>query len=127
VTEKLTDLIVREDELVEQQLVSVLQLYVQFTDRGDLLLQPDFDVLTTEAQVACVLLAIKALGMVGLRSLDAATPAEIVALSGLPGGTVRPKLRDLLKRRCVARNSDGRYFMPTNAIHRTIEVLRHAR
>jgi hypothetical protein len=124
--EHLTDLIVTHKGLAEEELVPLLARFVRFTEDGDLVLLSAFEELPAESRVACVVLAIKALQLVGLRTADNASPAEVCALSGLPGGTVRPKLRALLRKRQVHRDSAGRYSVPVNIAHRTAELLRDA-
>jgi hypothetical protein len=124
--EKLADLIVSESDFAEEELTRVLQPFVRFTDRGELALERRFDELPSEAQVACVLLALKALEILGLRPDDSASPADICEVSGLPGGTVRPKLSALLRKRCVRRGDDGRYSVPISLSHRTAEVVTNA-
>lgn len=123
---QLKDLIVPDEDLAERELLPLLEPYLRFTDRGELLQCPPIDALTTEARVACVLLALKALSLLGLRASPSATPAEIGKLSGLPGGTVRPKLRSLLRDRCIARAADGTYSVPPSVIHRAAAVVRRA-
>ena len=89
--------------------------------------QPGFDSLASQAQVACALLSIKALHMLGLRATDAARPAEICSLAGLPGGTVRPKLAALVRDRCAQRSANGLYSIPVSLFHRAFALLRNGR
>lgn len=118
----LETLIVDESAVARDQLASALAPYLRFTRAGELLLEPRFDDLAAELRVLCVLLALQALRLLDLRETDQATPAEIVSISGMPPGTVRPKLAGLLKKRLVAKDG-ARYSLPVHAARRAIELL----
>jgi hypothetical protein len=123
VTDSLHGLIVDESTVARDELAAALSPYVRFTGDGRLLLEPAFDELSADRKVVCVLLAFQALAILELRDDASATPAEIVELSGMPAGTVRPKLSALLKQRRVAKTADG-YTLPLHAARRAADLLR---
>lgn len=120
---KLEDLVVDEREVASTELASALGPYVRFTASGGLLLEPGFKELHAEHQVLCVLLALQALRMLGYRDTDQASPAQIVELSGMAPGTVRPKLSGLLKARHVTKSAGGSYSLPLHEARRAISLL----
>lgn len=120
--DKLDALVVDEMAVAREDVAGALARFVRFTRSGELLLEPEFDELNAEQRVLCVLLAVQAQRMLGLRDTDEVTPGEVVALSGMPEGTVRPKLSTLLKSRQVAKSA-GRYSMPIHSARRAIAVL----
>ena len=124
--EKLEDLVVDETEVARDEIAAALAGYLRITRTGDLLPEPAFDELPAEHRVLCVLLALQAAHMLGLRSDGAATPTDVVAASGMPAGTVRPKLSALLKARYVVR-VDHKYSLPVHATRRAAQVLREGR
>jgi DNA-binding IclR family transcriptional regulator len=60
--------------------------------------------------------------MIGIRSESGATPSQLVQLTGLPPGTVRPKLSELVKLRLVAKRGDA-YEVPIHSISRALKAL----
>jgi hypothetical protein len=115
-------LVVDEEGLAQGELARALRPYVRFTSGGKLLPEAAFDGLPAGHRVLCVLLAFQALRLLELRETDDATPAEISEISGMPPGTVRPKLSALLKGRWVAKNGT-RYSLPIHSSRRTIDLL----
>jgi hypothetical protein len=124
--EELRALIVDEEALAQEELARGLQPYVRFTSGGKLLLEPAFDDLPAEQRVLCVLLALQAMRLLGLRESDDATPGDVGAISGMPSGTVRPKLSALLKGRWVVKTG-ARYSLPLHSARRAIDLLGRAR
>jgi hypothetical protein len=122
----LSSLIVDEQTLTRDELARVLGPYVAFSSGGALVIEPAFDRLSAQHRVLCVVLALQALHALGLRKDVAAAPAEIVDLSGMPPGTVRPKLSILLRGRWITRAKDGRYCVPLSSLRRVCRVLSEA-
>ena len=120
---QLEDLLVDEAAVARDEIAEALRPYVRLTRAGELLPEPAFDQLPAEHRVLCVLLALQASHMLGLRPDGAAAPAEVVQASGMPAGTVRPKLSALLKSRYVVR-TDHKYSLPVHATRRAVRVLR---
>lgn len=116
-------LLLDENDLARQDVAAGLQARVRLTRSGGVVLEPGFDELPAEHRVVCLLLALLALRMLGIRDTEAATPAEIVALSGMSPGTVRPKLSALLKARRVTKEG-SRYSLAMHSARWAIEVVR---
>jgi hypothetical protein len=118
----LDSLIIDDNDLARDELAVGLQPFVRLTRAGRLILEPDFNRLPSERQVLCVLLALQAAHMLGLRETAAAVPAEVIELSGMPPGTVRPKLSALLKARHVVKDGSA-YCVPVHSIRRAAALL----
>jgi hypothetical protein len=121
--DKLSALIVDSESLARDEFARALGPYVRFTSSGGLLLEPAFDQLSSEHRVLCVLLALQAMRLLGLRDSDEVTPAQITEISGMPPGTVRPKLSALLKARWVVKGTGGLYSLPLHSARRAVALL----
>lgn len=108
----LTSLLVTDEEVLRAELAECLTAFVRLTDTGRLVLAAAFESLDAIRKVACVLLAYRAAYLLDLRASPAATPKEIVLATGMAGGTVRPKLATLAKRRLATANA-GAYQVPS--------------
>ncbi|HEX8066296.1 MAG TPA: hypothetical protein VF520_07205 [Thermoleophilaceae bacterium] len=125
-SDALTTLLVDETEFARDEIAPALEPYVRLTRDGGLLLEPGFDALPTELRVLCVLVALQALKMLGVRATNDVTPAELVEISGMPEGTVRPKLSALHKAHRVSKDA-GRYSLPMHSARRAMAALAEAR
>lgn len=122
-TDRLRALVVSEEDLTRDELASALEGRVRFTQEGDLILEDGFASLTTTQKVACVLLACRAGQILGLRESNGATPAQVVAMSGMAPGSVRPKLSQLSKERLLTKYG-GAYVVPIHAARRLAAMVR---
>jgi hypothetical protein len=124
-TDPLEALIVDEEAVARQVLADVLAPYVGIARSGDLVLTDAAARLTTADRLLAVLLATQAAHLLGVRSQAGATPTGLVALSGLPAGTVRPKLSELAKRRLVVKEGPN-YVVPLPVIRIAASILQSA-
>lgn len=118
----LTALLVDEDSIARDELASGLAPYVQLTEQGGLWPLPPFESLASANKVLCLLLAIKAMAMLGLRESERAAPGELVEMSGIPAGTVRPKLSKLAEKRLVVKG-DREYWISSHGARKALEAL----
>jgi hypothetical protein len=100
----------------------VLEPYVRFAGRGELVLQPEFDRLSAEHKLVCVLLSVKAQQLLGMRDTDDVAPQEIVTLTGMAAGTVRPGLAALIRARRNWSAKRGRCRGPRDSPWLTLAV-----
>jgi len=91
---------------------------------GRLVLLPGYSGLNTRQKVLCILLAAKAAHLLEVRDGDMMTTKEIVATSGLPHGTVAPRLKELRENHLVDQATDKAYFIPNAFLQRVVEDLR---
>jgi hypothetical protein len=118
----LSRLVVDELAIAEDEIAAALERYVRLTGDGQVVFEEAFTRLKARDQVLCVLLAVRAAQLLGLRTESALTPQEIVAVTGMAGGTVRPKLSALVRERLVAKGNAG-YEIPVHALARaTAEI-----
>lgn len=115
-------LVVNEADVARDEIAAALRPFLRFTRDGGLLLEPGFEALSTENQVLCLLLGLRALEMLGLRRTAQASPTELVELSGMAAGTVRPKLSALRKSRRIIRVGSS-YELPVHLARRAIQTL----
>lgn len=121
-TDPLKDLVVDEASFARDELARALKPYVQLGREGGLWLLEPFDGLPARAKVICVLLAVKAQYLLDFRATDGAQPQELVDLSRMAAGTVRPKLSELNRSRLVAKTGSG-YTIPDPMSRRALAEL----
>jgi hypothetical protein len=118
----LAALLVNEDSIAREELAAGLAPYVQLTEQGGLWPLPPFESLASTNKVLCLLLAVKAMAMLGLRESERAAPGELVEISGMPAGTVRPKLSKLAEKRLVVKGN-GEYWISSHGARKALDVL----
>jgi hypothetical protein len=114
--------LVDEDDVAREELAAGLAPFIQLTKQGGLLPRPAFEGLSAVDKVLTLLLSIKAMKMLGLRDSERVGPADLIALSGMPGGTVRPKLSALAGKRLIVKD-DHEYWITTLGARKALEVL----
>jgi hypothetical protein len=119
----LTALIVDEADVAREDLASALGPLLRLTAKGSVVLEEGFDRLKAEQKVCAVLLGVRAAHLLELRAASDASPKEIAELSGMAGGTVRPKLMELVRRR-VVRASKGRYEVPIPRLRAAVAFIK---
>lgn len=121
----LDDLLVDSRELDRALVADVLGPYVRI-DRGsgDLIPLPAWDDVSNEARVLLYLLARRAMRALELPVPgEGASPVEIERATGIPGGSVRPALKRLLKARAVSKHTGAGYVVPNYALSRVREYI----
>lgn len=112
-----------EKETLER-LARLMEPFVKHIDstNGAIRFNPAFnDKLNSKQKVLVFLLARLALATHNPEFSAGLLPKEIEVEADLPGGTVRPKLTELMDDRIIARDSDGKYLV--KSIERAEEVL----
>ena len=94
---KLEDLIIKEKDISKKVLYDVLKDYVKFTEKGDIILQEPCNTLNIKDKVLLILLAAKAMTILGLRNEETMRPKEIAEILGAEDGTIRGLLSVLAK------------------------------
>jgi hypothetical protein len=114
----LEELVVDAREIDRELVGTFLKPYVRI-DRETcaILPQPGWSEVPNEARVLLYLVARKAMRALALPvPAEAASPLEIERATGIPGGSVRPALKRLLKARLVGRELGGGYIVPNYAM-----------
>jgi hypothetical protein len=123
---RLEDLVVDAREIDRELVASFLQPYLLIDGPTlGILPQPGWADVPNEARVTLYLVARKAMVALDLGlPREAATPLEIERATGIPGGSVRPALKRLLKARIVERHAPGSYIVPNYAMLRAKGYVR---
>jgi hypothetical protein len=124
----LEDLVVDADELDRDLVGTVLYPYLRIDGATcEVIPLPTWDDAPNEVRVLLYLLARRAMRALALplpTGRDAASPVEIERATGIPGGSVRPALKRLLKARVVAKQAGVGYIVPNYAMSRVREYIR---
>jgi hypothetical protein len=91
---------------------------------GRLVLRPGFNELDSARKVTAYLLGALAAHLLELRDDDKVTPSEIQTETGLPKGTVNPKVSQLHKERRISKTKAGAYFIAPHQIDAALTQLR---
>jgi hypothetical protein len=89
--------------------------------------QPQFNDWDADQKILAYLLARKAAALLGVATDEAAMPQVVTAHTGLPAGTVRPKLRAFLESRRVSQTNAGAYFLAAPQVTHAIDALAKSR
>ena len=106
-------------------LANILEPYVQLhTEPPHPEYTWDGEHLNNKKKILAYLLARKALLELHLIETDKVSPSTIEADTKIPGGSIRPVLKDLREKKLV-RENDG-YFVPNNAIKQVQKLFEGA-
>jgi len=78
---------------------------------GRLVLKPGFNALSTRHRVLAYLLGVKASHLLGLAEREDVANKEIIESTGMPPGTVNPKISELRDARLVTKTDKGTYWI----------------
>ena len=120
----LADLFIDAGAVDRQAIAEALKEIVGIdTESHRVVTKPGFGKLAPRQQLVAVLLGVKAAHLLGLIEKDGAQPSEVVAASGMPPGTVRRGLRELLETRLLSQDSGGRYLVAHQQVPGAIAAL----
>src|SRR3712207_3441940 len=122
----LEELLVDVRELDRELVVALLRPYLRIDRQScDVIPLQPWDAVPNEVRVLLYLLARRAMRALDLPlARDSASPVEIERATGIPGGSVRPALKRLLKARVVAKQDGTGYIVPNYAMSRVREYIR---
>ncbi len=122
----LEELVVDAREIDRELVATFLKPYLRIDGpTGDILPMPGWAEVPNEARVLLYLVARKAMRALDLAiAVEAASPSEIERATGIPGGSVRPALKRLLKARLVQREIGAGYIAPNYAMLRARAYVR---
>ncbi len=124
------DQLVMKTEEVEGEyrelLAELLKPHVRIDpDTGKVFFVPYPPRLNTKQHVLIYLLAKLAISQKNDRFDPIATAKEVEDATGLPGGTVRPKLTELFRERVISKSEAG-YFVEAANLHKARSILENA-
>ena len=122
----LEELVVDAREIDRELVADFLKPYLRIDGPScGILPQPAWAEVPNEARVLLYLVARKAMRALDLPlPVEAATPHDIEHATGIPGGSVRPALKRLLKARLVEREIGMGYIVPNYAMLRARAYVR---
>lgn len=93
------------------------------TDSGRIVLKPGFVRLNTRKKVLAYLLGKKAAFLLGKTDSEATAPKDVSVETGMPSGTVNPKLRELLEDHIISRTEQSEYYVAAAQFLQAIDEL----
>lgn len=123
----LDQLFVKTEQIEGEQRAILAQLILPYAsinaDTGDVHFKTTFDDLSTKQKILLYLLCRLALSTRPNTTFTVAvSPIEIEKATMLPGGTVRPKLTELVKNRIIVKSGDG-YSVPAVNLQRAKKMF----
>ena len=113
--EILKELLVDESELNERLLVDVLKEFVKVEKiSGNLIFTEKFDRLNSRQKLIIVSLAMKAKWRLKMVKTEKMKPKDFEVLTGLPGNTIRPALKELRKYNIFSCDKEGYWISNAN-------------
>jgi len=90
---------------------------------GRVVLNPGFSQLSTRHKVLAYLLGRKAAVLLDKAETEAVAPKDIAGETGMPPGTVHPKLKELREDRLVSQTESSEYFVAPHQLLQAISEL----
>ena len=123
----LEQIYVRPEQVVGEQRALLAQFILPYAvvnpESGEVHFKPTADDLIAKQKILVFLLCKLALSTRPNTTFTAtASPIEIEKATMLPGGTLRPKLMELVKSRHIVKSGDG-YYVHVASLHRAKEIL----
>jgi len=124
----LTKLIVTEKELDEYLLYELLKDYITIGElTGEFIFSEKYPELNSRKQIVIILLIQKARVRLGKAPKEYPDenlrPKDIVKLTGIPGGTARPVLKELKKKGLISLD-EGNYFISNHSLPKIKKFLK---
>lgn len=123
---RLEELVVDARDIDRELVGSLLRPYLRIERQTcEVVPLAPWDAAPNEVRVLLYLLARRAMCALDLPvPRNGASPVEIERATGIPGGSVRPALKRLLKARVVAKQAGIGYIVPNYAMSRVREYIR---
>jgi len=90
---------------------------------GKIILQPGFNKLTARQKVIGYLLGKKVSKLLGKVDAEITLPKDIIVETGIPKGTINPKLRELFDEHLISQTKEGEYYINSHQIHKCVAEL----
>lgn len=120
----LSNLLLDAEQINRASLARVLHDYVGVDGKsGKVVLKPGFNKLTARKKILAYLLGKKVSKLLGKIENELTAPKDIPLATGIPRGTVNPKLRELSDARLVSQTKDGEYFIESHQILNGVSEL----
>lgn len=120
----LSELLLDADEVDRSQLAQGLRDLLGIDNKtGRVVLKPMFNDLDTRRKVLAYLMGAKVAALLGKADDEIVTPTDLSKRTGMPRGTVNPKLAQLHEDRIVSKTKSGAYYLEPHQISSALEAL----
>jgi hypothetical protein len=120
----LSKLLLDADEIDRASLARVLHDYVGIDSKnGKVIQKASFNKLNARQKLIAYLLGKKVAKLLGKIEIELSLPKDIQNDTGIPKGTVNPKLRELVDSRFVTQTKEGEYYIESHQILGCVAVL----
>jgi hypothetical protein len=120
----LSNLLLDADEIDRASLARALHAYVGIDNNsGKIIQKASFSKLNARQKVLAYLLGKKVAKLLGKIEIELTSPKDITGETGIPKGTVNPKLRELVDNRFVSQTKEGEYYIESHQILACVSEL----
>jgi hypothetical protein len=124
-SDPLQELLLDADEVDRAQLAQALKGILGVDKKtGRVVLKPGFNELDTKHRVLAFLLGAKVAHLLGVAETETVLPKDLEKQTGMPHGTVAPKLSQLLDDKLIAKTPQGGYHVAAHQVGRAADDLR---
>ena len=120
----LSNLLLDAEEIDRASLARVLHAYLGIdNNNGKIIQKASFNKLSARQKVLAYLLGKKVAKLLGKVEIELISPKDIQAETGIPKGTVNPKLRELVDNCLVSQTKEGEYYIESHQILDCVALL----
>lgn len=120
----LSSLLLNAEEVDRASIARALKDYVGVDNTsGKIILKASFDKLGARQKLIAYLLGKKVAKLLAKIDIELSSPKDIQIETGIPKGTVNPKLRELVESRLISQTKDGEYFIESYQILKCVAQL----
>lgn len=120
----LSNLLLDAEEIDRASLARALYAYVGIDNNsGKIIQKASFSKLNSRQKVLTYLLGKKVAKLLGKIEIELTLPKDITDETGIPKGTVNPKLRELVDNRFVSQTKEGEYYIESHQILACVSEL----
>lgn len=121
----LQELLLDADEVDRTELAQGLRGILGIDNKtGRVVLKPGFNDLDSRKKVLAYLMGAKVGVLLGKAESEVLTPTDISNQTGMPKGTVNPKLTQLYDERLVSKTKSGSYYVAPHQIQPALREVR---
>lgn len=123
--DQLDELFVSGKEVDQELVVKILSPFLKIdSDSCTIVPNEQWQELSNDLKIILFLVARKAMKLRDLPiETEGALPSEIEKETGVKGGSIRPKLKELYEKKIVNKTNDSKYFIPTYSLARIKKLL----
>ena len=121
----LEQLVVDREDIDRERLAEGIRELVGIdAQTGAPVFHPKYNRLTAKQKILALMLSRKAAALMAMVEEESAAPKEVGSASGIPDGTVRRSLKELLDERLLSKTTEGRYVCASHQLIQAVEFLK---